>query len=84
MHTSLAWGSGFSSIERKVHVKAAAGDMICRLFVSQATDAIKEAFEEKRKLSAARYESGGVTYNTRLITCELCDAEGRRRMASPG
>lgn len=43
--------------------------MICRLFVSQATDAIKEAFEEKRKLSAARYESGGVTYNTRLITC---------------
>lgn len=41
--------------------------MIRRLFVSQTTDGIKEAFEGKCKLSTAHYKSGRVIYISRLI-----------------
>lgn len=34
-----------------------------RLFVSQTSDGIKEAFEERSELSTAHYKSGGVLYN---------------------
>lgn len=48
-----------------------------RLFVSQTSDGIKEAFEEKSELSTAHYKSGTVVYEAPSNVEPLCPAVPR-------
>lgn len=57
----------YRNIDEEIHVKPSAQKNDLQTFCLQATEGIKEAFEEKTKQSAAHYESSKVIYNSSFI-----------------